>query len=124
MSKPPTPSFRDKPFEERLDESERIREKFPERLPVIVERAHTRGGRDTPELDRSRFLVPQDLTLGQLVYVIRRRLSLPADRALFVFCGSTLPPATVLLRELFAANRDPDGFLYLSYSSEASFGAR
>lgn len=87
-----------------------------------MERAATRGGRDTPELDRSRFLVPQDLTLGQLVYVIRRRLSLPAERALFVFCGATLPPSTVLMRELFAAQRDPDGFLYLTYSSEASFG--
>lgn len=96
------PPFRDKPFEERAEEAEKIRERFPDRLPVIVERTGTRGGRDTPELDRSRFLVPLDLTLGQLVYVIQRRLSLPADRALFVFCGTTLPPATVLLRELFA----------------------
>ena len=56
------------------------------------------------------------------MYVIRRRLVLPAERALFVFVGSILPPSTVLMRELYAAHRDPDGFLYLTYSSEASFG--
>jgi len=114
-------SFRNKPFEERCEESARIRERFPDRLPVIVERAPR--ALNVPELDKNRFLVPQDLTLGQLVYVIRRRLSLAPDQALFLYCGATLPASTLLLRELYSQSRDPDSFLYLTYSSEAAFGS-
>ena len=143
--------FRDKPFEERVEESAKVRERFPDRLPVICERATNRGSSSTPELDKSRFLVPQDLTLAQLVYVIRRRLTLPTDQALFLYCGNQLPPTTLLLRELYSLYREPDGFLcvllpnfslvlalapphqkkyplphhlcrYLTYSGEAAFG--
>ena len=103
--------FRDKPFEERVEESAKVRERFPDRLPVICERATNRGSSSTPELDKSRFLVPQDLTLAQLVYVIRRRLTLPTDQALFLYCGNQLPPTTLLLRELYSLYREPDGFL-------------
>lgn len=115
--------FKDRAFEERQEESARIRERFPDRLPVIVERATNRGAAAVPELDKSKFLVPVDLTVGQFVYVLRRRLSLPADQALFLFVHSTLPPSTALMRDVYAAHRDADGFLYVSYSGESSFGA-
>jgi GABA(A) receptor-associated protein len=117
----PLASFRDKPFEERLVESVKLHERFPDRVPVICESAGGRGS-TTPTLDKNRFLVPQDLTVSQLVYVLRKRLCLPADQALFLYCGGTLPPTTLLVRELYSAWRDPDGFLYIQYAGEAAFG--
>ncbi len=39
-----------------------------------------------------RYLVPADLTVGQFVYVIRKRISLPAEKAIFVFVKTSLPP--------------------------------
>ena len=93
-----------------------------DRLPVICEKAHTRGASTTPELDKSRFLVPSDLTLGQLVFVIRRRLALPPGDALFLYIGGVLPPTNLLMREVYSLHREPDGFLYIQYSGEAAFG--
>ena len=107
-------------FEERCEESASLMASYPDRIPVIVERAPNRAS--MPQLDRDRFLVPKDLTIGQFVFVIRRRLTLPPDQALFLFCGTSLPSSTLLIREAYNSYRSPDGFLRLSYSSEAAFG--
>lgn len=105
--------------DKRAAEARRIREKFPGRVPVIVERA---AKSDIPQIDKQKFLVPGDLTMGQFVYVIRKRLALPAEKALFVFVGNTLPTTGSLMREIFGQYADPDGFLYVQYSGESTFG--
>ncbi len=45
-----------------------------------------------PHTPRARYLVPSDLTVGQFVYVIRKRINLPAEKAIFVFVKNSLPP--------------------------------
>jgi GABA(A) receptor-associated protein len=106
-------------FEQRVAESKRIREKFQGRIPIIVERA---SGSDIAEIDSSKFLVPGDLTVGQFVFVIRKRLILPPEKALFIFAGSSLPPTGALMKEVAEQFRDRDGFLYIVYSGESTFG--
>ena len=39
-----------------------------------------------------RYLVPADLSVGQFVYVIRKRIQLPSEKAIFIFVRNTLPP--------------------------------
>jgi GABA(A) receptor-associated protein len=59
--------------EDRISESTRIRAKYPDRVPCIVEKAEKS---DIPTIDKKKFLVPSDLTIGQFVYVIRKRIKL------------------------------------------------
>jgi len=42
---------------------------------------------------RGRYLVPADLTVGQFVFVIRKRIKLDAEKAIFVFVDNVLPPS-------------------------------
>ena len=42
--------------------------------------------------DQCRYLVPADLTVGQFVYVIRKRIKLSAEKAIFIFVKNVLPP--------------------------------
>ncbi|GAG34314.1 unnamed protein product, partial [marine sediment metagenome] len=42
------------PFENRLAESSRIREKYPTRVPVIVEKTET--CKNVPKLDKKKYL--------------------------------------------------------------------
>ena len=109
-------------FETRATESSRIREKFPGRIPIIVERS-PRADKTMPAIDKNKFLVPADLTLGQFVYVIRKRMNLPSDKALFVFMSNSLPTTGSLMRELFHGYRNDDGFLYMEYCGESTFGS-
>ena len=47
-----------------------------------------------------RYLVPADLTVGQFVYVIRKRIKLSAEKAIFIFVDNVLPPTGKLNRDL------------------------
>lgn len=106
-------------FEKRSLESARVKQKYPDRVPVIVERA---DNTDVPDIDKSKFLIPVDLTVGQFVYVIRKRIKLTEDQALFIFVNNTLPSSQSLMSTVFTEHGEDDGFLYFRYSGESTFG--
>ena len=111
----------DHTFEARLKESNKIRDKFPGRIPLIAERAERCI--NIPEIDKCKFLAPCDLTIGQFIYIIRRRITLPSEKALFLFIsGNVLPISSMLISEAYSIYADPDGFLYVRYSGENTFG--
>ncbi|CAN6972361.1 unnamed protein product [Brassica rapa subsp. trilocularis] len=108
------------PLEIRMAESTRIREKYQDRVPVIVEKAEQS---DVPDIDKKKYLVPADLTVGQFVYVVRKRIKLGAEKAIFVFVKNTLPPTAALMSAIYEEHKDEDGFLYMTYSGENTFGS-
>lgn len=99
--------------------------------------------------------MPADLTLGQFVYVVRKRINLSPEKAIFIFVKNILPPtgemkvnsfyfsdglrrnfldnpfmiknfgfvfAAALMSAIDEDNKDEDGFLYMTYSGENTFG--
>ncbi|WKA12486.1 hypothetical protein VitviT2T_029862 [Vitis vinifera] len=108
------------PLERRQAEAARIREKYPDRIPVIVEKAERS---DIPDIDKKKYLVPADLTVGQFVYVIRKRIKLSAEKAIFIFVKNVLPPTAAMMSAIYEENKDEDGFLYMTYSGENTFGS-
>ncbi|CAL9088185.1 unnamed protein product [Musa textilis] len=108
------------PLERRQAEAARIREKYPDRIPVIVEKAERS---DIPDIDKKKYLVPADLTVGQFVYVVRKRIKLSAEKAIFIFVKNSLPPTAAMMSAIYEENKDEDGFLYMTYSGENTFGS-
>jgi len=106
-------------FDKRLSESKRIIEKYPTKIPIIVEKQNKS---DVPDIDKQKYLVPNDLTMGQFVYVIRRRLKLDPEKAIFIFINNILPPTSAFVQQVYEEHKDDDGFLYVTYSGENSFG--
>lgn len=109
------------PLEKRQAEAARIKEKYPDRIPVIVERAES--SKSIPDIDKKKYLVPADLTVGQFVYVIRKRIKLSPEKAIFIFIDNKLPPSASLMSAVYEEMKDKDGFLYIKYSGENTFGA-
>jgi len=72
-------------LEKRQQESKRIRDKYPDRVPILCFKAA--NAKDIPNIDKNKYLVPHDLTIGQFLYVIRRRIKLSPEKALFLFFG-------------------------------------
>ena len=105
-------------FEKRLKESTNIRQTYPDRIPVICERKDKR----IPELDKKKYLVPFDLTMGQFSFIIRRRLRLSPEKAIFFHFRETLVPLSTSMNFLYDKCSDEDGFLYVLYSGENVFG--
>ena len=107
-------------FDLRKAESDKIIHKYDGRIPIIVERENT--CKVLPEINKNKFLVPSDLTVQQFHYVIRRRLELSANDAIYIFCEGTIPSSSATLESIYEKYGDPDGFLYLFYSGENTFG--
>jgi len=106
-------------FEQRKEEGEKIRKKYPSRVPVIVEKApDARIG----DLDKKKYLVPSDLTVGQFYFLIRKRIQLRPEDALFFFVNNVIPPTSATIGSLYQKHREDDFFLYIAYSDESVYG--
>ncbi|XP_022098109.1 gamma-aminobutyric acid receptor-associated protein-like 2 [Acanthaster planci] len=107
------------PEEQRFAEASKIRAKYPERIPVIVQKAPNSQIQD---IDKRKFLVPADITVAQFMWIIRKRIQLPSEKAVFLFVGKALPQSSATMSQIYEAHRDSDGFLYVAYSGENTFG--
>lgn len=110
-----------KTFAERKNESQQIKHKYPNRIPVICERS-ARNSKTTSNLDRSKYLVPYDLTIGQFLFVIRKRLKLDPSDALYLYVNGHIMACSSIFSVVYDNHKDLDGFLYLKYSEESTFG--
>ena len=98
-----------------------MRERFPDRYPVVVDRKDS----SIADIGKRKFMVPGSLECGQLTYIIRKRLRLAPGEALFVFLrhtGALVDPAE-RIDAAFARCVALDGFLYITYAMENTFGS-
>jgi GABA(A) receptor-associated protein len=106
-------------LEQRTLEAKNILCKHPDRVPIIVEISDKST---LPELDKKKYLVPKDLTMGQFMIVIRKRIKLSPEKALFMFINNTLPSSSQLIGQIYDTSKNDDGFMYITITSESTFG--
>ena len=106
-------------FNTRLNESKRIMNKYPDRIPVIVNKSNRSNIQD---IDKKKYLVPRDMYIGQFTYIIRKNIKLNESKALFVTINNNLVPTNITMSEIYKKDHNKDGFLYVIYSSENTFG--
>lgn len=104
----------------RMNESSRILQKFNDRIPVICEKNPSNNTLDY--IDKNKFLVPHDLNVAQFIIIIRNRLKLTPSHAIFLSVGDTIPGPMTSISDLYYHHKDDDGFLYIQYSAENTFG--
>jgi GABA(A) receptor-associated protein len=107
-----------KSFEERLSESDKVLKKYPERIPVIVEPLI----KDIVNIDKNKFIVSKDMTFGQLIYIIRKRINIESSHALFFSVNGNLCSTGSDILSIYTDNKNNDNFLYVKYTTENTFG--
>jgi GABA(A) receptor-associated protein len=110
--------FRSKPLEHRIKESQKLKYKYFDRVPVVIKAGNER----TPGMESFKYLVPKTSTVGGFVHVIRKRTQLKSYQAIFVFVNGVLPPTSSTMLSVYEEHCDEDGFLYVTYSLENTFG--
>ena len=106
-------------FEKRKNEASNIIEKYPDRIPIIVQKYYTS---ELPDVDKCKYLVPKDMKLTQLTFVIRKRIKLDSTQTIFITINNGLIPGNRSLSEIYNEYKDEDGFLYIVYTNENTFG--
>ena len=109
------------PFDERKLKASLILKQHPDRIPVVVECSETLQA--IHPLKKNKFIVPQDLTLAQFMFVIRKHMKLEPEYAIFVFINNRLHPSTTPIGIIYAQEKDEDGFIYLDVFQESTFGS-
>lgn len=107
-------------FLERRDESVKIIKKYPDRLPVICERKF--GSYNISNIDRTKYLVPKTLSFGQFIFMIRKKLKLSPNHALFFFINGQIPATAESMLAIYEKYAESDGFIYITYTNESVFG--
>ena len=99
---------------------EKIRIKYPNKLPVFVFRS--KKDKSLGDISNNKFLVPDSLTLGQFISVIRKRIKINSEVSMFLFINNTIPCTSASMSELYEKHKNKDGMLEIEYCGENVFG--
>ena len=110
--------FSEKPASERRLDIQKMFQKYPDKIPIFIEK-----NKFIPELIQQKYLVPRELTVGQFLYIIRKRIMLPSDKALFIFFNNQLVNTQSTIMEVYETHHNKeDTMLYATCSLESTFG--
>ncbi len=113
--------LRDNPeLEQRKKECEKIRSQFNEKIPIICEKAPKSN---IGEIDKTKYLVPSDLSVNQFNMMIRKRLQIDKEAAFYLLVnGKKSISGEKSLADIYEEDKAADGFLYINYASELTWG--
>jgi GABA(A) receptor-associated protein len=107
-------------FRDRYEESRKIIKKYPDKIPIVCEKHNNLS--NLPNITKSKYLVSFDLTVGQFIYIIRKYIRITPETALYIFVNNNIPSTTTDMLSLYDNFKDQDGFLYIYYLTETTFG--
>ena len=103
------------------NKSEKILSLYPDRIPVIIRK--NKSCNNVPDIDKNNFLVPNELKLGELHHIIRKRIKLNPQIAIFLFVNNEkIYSVNELIKNIYDEHKNEDGFLYITYTGEKTFG--
>jgi GABA(A) receptor-associated protein len=119
----------EKTLEERKVLSAQLRKKYNNRTPIIINYKNIHDintishkfNNQQPHI-RKKFLVPVNITVSQLIVIIRKKIKLKQQEAIFIFVGGIIPPSSENIGVIYNNYANEDGFLYMEVSLENTFG--
>jgi hypothetical protein len=122
-------------LDERKNEISRIMYKHPDKIPVYINKSHNSPIND---IKKHKFLVPETLTIGEFMIIIRKNIQLKPEQAITLFIQTIdnniiMAPTSETIGSVYYKNvlsfqnnpkykNNIDGYLYLVYSGENTFG--
>ena len=103
--------------EDKEKQYKKIHNKYKDHIPVIV-----LNNKDI-DIEKNKFLVNGDITMGQFMFTIRKKVKLHKDEALFLFLeNGEIPSNSELLSVIYNNSKSECGFLILNIQKESVFG--
>ena len=109
-------------FEERKTHSSDIRIKYPERLPLVMQRSV--NDKILGYMDKIKYLVPGEITITEFMAILRKRLNVNQTTSIYLYNpdNKIILSGTNSIEYLYNKYKNDDGFLYIEYCGENVFG--
>lgn len=113
--------FKKNSIDKRTQLNSQLKSKYPDRIGIIVSK---RENSLAPDISKKKFLAPSDISMHQLIYIFRKRINLKETQGVFFFINNTLllSSSGTLIGEIYNQHKEKDGFLYITYDVENTFG--
>ena len=106
-----------KSVESRKSQCIKIKNQFTDKVPVICERDPKSN---LPDLDKHKYIVPNDLTVEQFILMIKRRMDMgpfPIDQLYLIVNEKDFISGDILMSEIYNKYKNyQDDLLYIRYS--------
>ena len=108
-------------LEKRKGQYEKIKSEYPEKVPIIIERAKNCT---INKIIKTKYILTNTLTMAEFIKIIRGKLEIEPERALFFLVnGKNTVSTNDSLGQIYDVYKDKeDGFLYMTYSEEVVYG--
>jgi len=109
-----------KTLEDRKLYSAKLITKYPDRIPVVIE-PHSKLLK-TEKMEKNKYLMPRNIKITEMMVIFRTIIKIDSSKAIFIFVNNSLIPMRDTVEELYNTYKDQDGFLYITYAYENTFG--
>lgn len=109
-----------KSLQERKEEIEIIKEKYPDKVFIYLEK--NKNCKNINEINKHKYLCPKDMLFSQFIYIVRKRLKMTNEQTIIFFINNSIPNPTSSMLEIYQKNKNIDGFVYIEYTGENFFG--
>ena len=110
----------EKTLEERIHYSTTLKNKYTDRIPVIIEKDIR--CRDSIEISKNKYLFPRTMNISEIITIIRKNIKMDSSKAIFIFVDGCLVPMNNSIESIYNSHANEDGFLYVTYTYESTFG--
>ena len=107
----------------RIYKSNKKLSNYPNKIPLILQKYE--NDKILPDLPTKQFLVPTDITLSHLMFIIRKQFQNYLDPTIAIYLFSekgNILCSSDLISKIYDLHMDEDRLLYLFYSGENTFG--
>lgn len=103
------------------EEVDILKKKYSDYIPILVLPKN-----DDIKLTKKKFLVNGDITIGQFLLIVRKKITnINSTESLYFIIDNTLPPISSSLIELYNEKKDIDtNMLYITLCKENTFGIK
>ena len=124
MFKKGEPSLLDDIFKKTLEDrklySTKLITKYPDRIPVVIQ-PHSKLLK-TAKIEKNKYLMPRNIKITEMMVIFRTIIKIDSSKAIFIFVNNSLIPMRDTVEELYNTYKEQDGFLYITYAYENTFG--
>ena len=99
----------------------KIKEKYPDRVPIFV--LKSKNDKVLPNINMNKFVVPDKITVAELMNVVRKRIDIGPETSMFFFINEKLLVCgTDCVGQLYQEHKNEDDLLLIYYCGENTFG--